>query len=73
MSYDIHPFYILACKGIKKCPEPESNQRHEDFQSSALPTELSGHLVVIIITGFILSYWVGECKEFFEFFEKREN
>ena len=27
----------------KKCPEPESNQRHEDFQSSALPTELSGH------------------------------
>ena len=30
---------------IKTCPEPESNQRHEDFQSSALPTELSGHLV----------------------------
>ena len=27
-----------------QCPEPESNQRHEDFQSSALPTELSGHL-----------------------------
>ena len=25
-----------------KCPEPESNQWHEDFQSSALPTELSG-------------------------------
>ena len=30
---------------IKKCPEPESNQWHEDFQSSALPTELSGHWV----------------------------
>ena len=29
---------------IKKCPEPESNQWHEDFQSSALPTELSGHI-----------------------------
>ncbi len=28
----------------KWCPEPESNQRHEDFQSSALPTELSGHM-----------------------------
>ena len=28
----------------KWCPEPESNQRHEDFQSSALPTELSGHI-----------------------------
>ena len=27
-----------------KCPVPESNQRHEDFQSSALPTELTGHL-----------------------------
>ena len=27
-----------------KCPEPESNQWHEDFQSSALPTELSGHI-----------------------------
>ena len=30
---------------IVKCPEPESNQRHEDFQSSALPTELSGHWI----------------------------
>ena len=26
-----------------KCPEPESNQWHEDFQSSALPTELMLH------------------------------
>ena len=25
-----------------QCPKSESNQRHEDFQSSALPTELSG-------------------------------
>ena len=32
----------------EKCPEPESNQRHEDFQSSALPTELSGHLTHLI-------------------------
>ena len=29
-----------------QCPEPESNQRHEDFQSSALPTELSGLILV---------------------------
>ena len=35
------PFYNI---NYKKCPEPESNQWHEDFQSSALPTELSGHL-----------------------------
>ena len=26
------------------CPNPESNQGHEDFQSSALPTELFGQL-----------------------------
>ena len=32
------PYFIL------KCPEPESNQRHMDFQSIALPTELSGHV-----------------------------
>ena len=28
-----------------KCPEPESNQWHEDFQSSALPTELTGQKI----------------------------
>ena len=28
--------------GASQCPETESNCRHEDFQSSALPTELSG-------------------------------
>ena len=27
------------------CPEAESNHRHEDFQSTALPTELSGRVV----------------------------
>ncbi len=27
----------------KWCPGPESNQRHADFQSAALPTELPGH------------------------------
>ena len=32
-----------------KCPVPESNQRHEDFQSSALPTELTGRLTTKLI------------------------
>ena len=32
----------LASFDFKWCPETESNCRHEDFQSSALPTELSG-------------------------------
>ena len=34
-----------------KCPVPESNQRHEDFQSSALPTELTGRLTRRYFTG----------------------
>ena len=33
--------------GNKKCPGPESNQRHEDFQSSALPTELPGRFKIL--------------------------
>ena len=30
----------------KWCPEAESNHRHGDFQSPALPTELSGHNIL---------------------------
>jgi hypothetical protein len=29
---------------FKWCPETELNRRHADFQSAALPTELSGHI-----------------------------
>ena len=28
---------------FRSCPVPESNQRHVDFQSTALPTELPRH------------------------------
>ena len=38
---ELNPLKELS--SLVKCPEPESNQWHEDFQSSALPTELSGH------------------------------
>jgi hypothetical protein len=31
-------------KDLKWCPEADLNHRHADFQSAALPTELSGHL-----------------------------
>ena len=30
----------------KKCPGTESNHRHVDFQSTALPTELPGHMAM---------------------------
>ena len=32
----------LQAEKKENWPELESNQRHKDFQSSALPTELSG-------------------------------
>lgn len=35
--------FPVKCKaGLTWCPEAESNHRHADFQSAALPTELSG-------------------------------
>ena len=33
---------VMTASLCGQCPKSESNQRHEDFQSSALPTELSG-------------------------------
>ncbi len=35
----------LSYTAIFWCPEAESNHRHGDFQSPALPTELSGQMV----------------------------
>ena len=34
-----------------KCPVPESNQRHTDFQSVALPTELTGTMLTHRVAG----------------------
>ena len=36
--------------GIPWCPRSESNQRHADFQSAALPTELQGHKKALLTT-----------------------
>jgi len=33
---------LILQRFFKWCPEAESNHRHRDFQSLALPTELSG-------------------------------
>ena len=46
------------------CPEAESNHRHEDFQSSALPTELSG-LIYNYFTYFKLNFNI--CQIFISF------
>jgi hypothetical protein len=35
-------FRVLILNNLYRWPDLESNQGHEDFQSSALPTELSG-------------------------------
>ena len=41
--------YVSKKLLLKKwCPDPESNQRHGDFQSPALPTELSGQTKYVI-------------------------
>ena len=54
----------------KKCPEPESNQRHEDFQSSALPTELSGHFDFLLETSVNITWIRENCNCFIENREK---
>ena len=53
IEYDYKkPFDLLAetkkSKGFKKwCPDADSNHGHKDFQSFALPTELSGRKIVM--------------------------
>lgn len=38
---------IKQCQAfVLWCPVAESNHGHEDFQSSALPTELTGHIAI---------------------------
>jgi hypothetical protein len=38
-------FFEVNTLGVEWCPRAESNHRHYDFQSHALPTELLGHPV----------------------------
>ncbi len=47
----MHENIVCVNKNILKkswCPESESNQRHRDFQSLALPTELSGQVLTFL-------------------------
>src|SRR5690554_876283 len=43
--YSLPPLATWVSLHWEWCPGAESNHRHEDFQSSALPTELPGHCV----------------------------
>ena len=45
------PLGDVAIYYNKWCPEAESNHRHGDFQSPALPTELSGHFLYRGVAG----------------------
>jgi hypothetical protein len=55
---------ILGRPRGKWCPEPESNQRHADFQSAALPTELSGPFRDVLSLGWRgYTSGVGGCPE----------
>ena len=45
------PLGDVAIYYNKWCPEAESNHRHGDFQSPALPTELSGRNKLVGLAG----------------------
>ena len=48
IMFDIkkEPLKLYALRLLDRwCPDSELNQGHRDFQSLALPTELSGHIV----------------------------
>jgi hypothetical protein len=45
-SEPVNPFYLF----FLRCRDAELNCGHEDFQSSALPTELSRHCLESLIT-----------------------
>ena len=59
-TIELHPHITYSIKA--ECPEPESNQRHRDFQSLALPTELSG--LVILLLPFLSTKVILSCIYF---------
>ena len=50
---------------LKWCLRSESNQRHADFQSAALPTELQRHLFQMRVRGFPDSFGIIPQEETF--------
>ena len=62
-----HVFFAFGKKAKKWWPVPESNWGHGDFQSPALPTELTCHIVIADYVYNIYPH-MGFVKRFFVFF-----
>ena len=63
-----HP-QIHLTSSEEECPVPESNQRHEDFQSSALPTELTGLVMRVSTTRIFYQHISKMSTLFLNFFQ----
>ena len=48
-------FYKVVLVAGKWCPGADLNHRHEDFQSTALPTELPGRCINAHLPNFIFA------------------
>jgi len=50
-SYEVAetPVFITENLNLFECQDPDLNRGHEDFQSSALPTELSRQAILFIV------------------------
>ena len=71
-TIELHPHnapYAKSLSSEEECPVPESNQRHEDFQSSALPTELTGLVMRVSTTRLFYQHMLQMSTLFLNFFQ----
>ena len=61
----LRPEGRLCWSCVKWCPETDLNRRHADFQSAALPTELSGHWQPVAVWWGGIKRGRGGCPEGF--------
>ena len=66
-TIELHPHMSII--PTLECPVPESNQRHEDFQSSALPTELTGLVMRVSTTRIFYQHISKMSTLFLNFFQ----
>ena len=71
-TIELHPHnapYAKSLSSEEECPVPESNQRHEDIQSSALPTELTGFVMRVSTTRLFYQHMLQMSTLFLNFFQ----